>query len=137
MTEPETTDQTLPVDLGVDRAIELAKEAVAVRGADYIYTIGGVVSKGGVACKYVTNENGEDECSCIVGCILHKAGVPLAALTLHEGNGIGESVWGDVVTLTPAAKYFLQEIQGLQDDGCPWGAAVLVGENRARKAYRS
>jgi hypothetical protein len=114
------------IELTLEKAIELVEQAIADRGEDYVYERPEDVEE----CQYVHG----DEPGCIVGYILHAAGVDLG--TLHDNEGI----WASFVTNNLAmqnvlaADYgvacFLDSIQGEQDRGKTWGQALAYGLSR-------
>lgn len=93
----------------------LMEEAVAERGSDYQYdTLSG--------CDYVR----DGEPSCIVGCVLAAAGVPLDKLHQYEGtsasmvvDAVAPHEWAD-----PDIRSALELAQESQDSGRPWGEAL-------------
>lgn len=113
------------IELTLARTKELLAEAVAEKGEDFVYTNrdGHEVDSDGVTpCHYVH----DDKPGCIVGNVLHKAGVPLDELSRFEGQDAQEvtrSVCtveeGDVIRL-------LSGVQDRQDRGTAWGEAVSL-----------
>lgn len=77
-------------------------------------------------CSYV-NDNSSGP-GCFIGHWLHGHGVGLATLESNEGS-IADK-WYETYqhlvdfTLTQQAVMVLTEVQGFQDDGCPWGEAI-------------
>lgn len=112
------------IELTLDKTKELLAEAVAEKGAEYVYTnpegqTGS--SLGTVKCFYVHG----DQPGCLVGHVLHKAEASLTDLA-----GLEESAAEDVLSYLYDEDYredvafLLSEAQGHQDNGVPWGEAV-------------
>jgi hypothetical protein len=134
------------IELTMERTKELLAEAVAERGADYVYTTpnGTVVTpESGLRCLYVHRNNAEGElpepvAGCIAGLVLHKAGVSLEALRGHEDQPADDVLerleTNEVARGDAAVRTLLRNVQRRQDDGQPWGQAVansLAGEAKA------
>lgn len=109
------------LDLDFDRAVQLAREVIADYGEQHIY-VHVADAEGDATCVYVD----EGSCSCLVGHILHRAGVPLAALESHNNLGVGDDLFlTDVgVTADDRTADFLSHLQDSQDSGKPWGSAL-------------
>lgn len=121
-----------------DDALATLREAVAEKGADYIYTTPeGVQANGNVVCSYVHNGG---EPGCIVGNVLHRWGVGLDALLRIEGSTatiLGSGVWHDGRTeryLSRPVAGVLVAAQRAQDRGEPWGMALALAEEEASRA---
>ncbi|AWN05155.1 hypothetical protein SEA_VORVOLAKOS_75 [Streptomyces phage Vorvolakos] len=125
------------IDIDIDRAKALVNELIAERGADYVY------EKEGSSCKYVHGVgydedewgDGEENFSkatpgCLVGAVLHKAGVPLESMGTYSRNDEGsydliEHLTADeLVHVSQEANNFLGNVQASQDAGAPWGLAA-------------
>jgi hypothetical protein len=117
------------IELTLDRTKELLAEAVALKGADYVYTTpdgeqGNPDTQ--PICWYVHGE----EPGCIVGHALHAAGVPLGRLREEERNdagGVLRSLHGDSrlrFTHEDGVAELLAAVQQDQDSGVPWGEAL-------------
>lgn len=112
------------IELTMTRTRKLLTEAVAEKGADYVY-----VNKDGkladgtgeVECHYVHG----DQPGCIVGNVLHRAGVPLDVLGEYEAQNI-DHLSQSLLTAEPRVKLLLNHIQAHQDVGVPWGEAVRL-----------
>ena len=114
------------IELTLARAQELLAEAVAEKGEGFIYTNrNGVPAGDGVTCHYVHG----DQPGCIVGHVLHKAGVSLDALKEYEGQGAEHPVT-DLTNAPEDACRLLSYAQEYQDRGIPWGAAVRRAQVR-------
>lgn len=126
--------------LTLERAKQLAAEAVALKGAEYIYTNPDGYSADGALpigmdgdtlgeldeqCYYVHG----DEPGCIAGHILHLHGVPLHVLRDHELHG-ADSVVADLfgVEKNSLVASYLREMQRLQDNGKTWGQALSLAD---------
>jgi hypothetical protein len=108
------------IELTLARTKELLAEAVTLKGEDYVYVNrDGEQAGHDTSCHYVHG----DQPGCIVGHVLHRAGVSLADLSNYEGQGAEDpasqltDAGGEVVRLLAFA-------QEHQDRGVPWGEAV-------------
>lgn len=125
------------IDIDIDRAKALVNELIAERGADYVY------EKEGSSCKYVHGVkydeaewgDGQESFSeavpgCLVGAVLHRAGVPLDQMGTYSRNEEGsydliEHLTADeLVNVSREANNFLSNVQSSQDAGAPWGVAA-------------
>lgn len=110
------------------KALRLLREAVAKRGADYVY------KKPGATCKYVVKG---DQPSCMVGEVLLEAGLdpkvlyrtPLNKLSI---NSLVDELDPDVIQVDDAARVLLNEAQVFQDIGSTWGEALREARAKAR-----
>ena len=115
------------IQLTLERTKQLLAEAVAEKGADYVYTTpDGEQGNEDVSpnCFYVHGF----QPGCIVGHVLHKAGVSLASLREEESNnasGVLSSLRPDL-PYEPGVDVLLNEAQQAQDQGVPWGEAVRL-----------
>jgi hypothetical protein len=109
------------IELDFDRAVQLAREVIAEYGERHIY-VRVADAEGDATCVYVD----EGSCSCLVGHILHRAGVPLASLESHNNRGVGDDLFlTDVgVTADDRTADFLERLQDSQDSGNAWGSAL-------------
>lgn len=110
------------IKLTLDEAQRLAREVVAEYGAGYIYQQ--IADEyGNPGCRYIDNGS----CSCLVGHILYRAGVPIGDL---EGNNNERSVDDDSflvdvgVDADSRTEHFLSRLQEAQDRGSKWGVAL-------------
>jgi hypothetical protein len=111
--------------LSYDRTVQLLREVIGEFGEDHTYPIYPMerLSDGRqLRCFYVRN----DQPSCIVGHVLHCAGMPLEDLRKVEGYGPTDTLapvqfarWAD-----PEALDLLAEVQVQQDEGATWGEAL-------------
>jgi hypothetical protein len=111
--------------MAIHITLEWAKKAVEgamkERGADFVYEKPNAAKE----CLYVHADNTP---GCIVGLVLHNAGVPLSTLAKYEGTAaraliiclLDEQV---VDSADSEALYFLDALQMHQDDTTPWGDA--------------
>jgi hypothetical protein len=128
-----------------DTVVAKLDEAIADRGADYIYANeNGLVPNGGLydttECQYVHHYGTpEQSIGCIVGLVLNKLGVTADSLRQAEGqNVIGFALiyWGlfsyDGTRYSADPEVFghhhgivlLAFAQAKQDKGMPWGQAI-------------
>lgn len=137
MTETEPVREMILIDAAM--AEDLLRQAVALKGAAYIYTPEGatqnVRERPGQSClnwhKYA------DAPGCIVGTALFLAGVTGQDFIHYGGCGWGsQSIINALpfVQATPKAHYLLSEVQSLQDQGSTWGDAVRIGLERTGRA---
>lgn len=114
------------INLTYERTKELLKEAVAERGADYVDPD----ASRPTLCRNVhTAEDGKTLVpGCIVGWVLHKAGVSLELLEENNmaaaSSVLCELKEAGVLGYEVTALHLLNRIQGLQDGGVSWGEAV-------------
>jgi len=113
------------------RALELLRQAVALKGADYVYKPSDLETTD-LNCVYVR----DGRPACLVATALHVAGVPISVLSDMDAafHVIGDTSF-DVVCSTPGLPSFitpavevLRAAQQLQDSGMPWGHVVDVAE---------
>lgn len=118
-------------------ALALLERAVAEKGEDYIYPqLAKVAGKfiygpddyhsdNGV-CVYQTRYTRQP--ACIVGHALHYRGLLQNVVDAGRNEGCGPHILADKLGLfTGDAADFLSEVQGAQDGGKTWGAALRVG----------
>lgn len=112
----------------------LLREAVTERGKDYVYVSPYTGESGpGTVCYYVHDSRSEDGTpaaapGCLVGLVLHKAGVSLddlrgvgfqpADMALEDLRDAG------LLTFEPDLTSLLGRVQARQDNGEPWGPVV-------------
>lgn len=127
----------MAIELTLDRAKELLAEAVALKGADYVYVNpDGVQASGSFPgdCHYVHG----DQPGCIVGHVLHKAGVSLTLLSDQEGQNsyavLRNLHRASQVSCEEGVEALLGEAQGAQDMAVPWGEAVRQAEEALEDA---
>jgi hypothetical protein len=129
-----------------DKAIELLEEAVAQRGAEYVYP-----GEGAAQCHYFANSydvsralaDKIDEPMCIVGQVLNNIGITSADLNTLDvaaesgyvnrvvgANGLATLInrGSDTYIDTDAVEAF-GIAQGKQDIGENWGAALTATKN--------
>lgn len=116
------------IELDLARTKELLAAAVAERGEDFVYITPDTDEESAPKCLYVHEATGGLECGCIVGWVLHRAGVPLELLRQYEGShatDVLDRLWDiNVLAASLEAASLLHAVQGSQDDGSPWGEAV-------------
>lgn len=142
--------------IDLNKARELAHEALRMRGPSYIYRNPPLTPDGERnedSCYYVHHaglwEQGDKSapanpvCGCIVGYALHEAGIPLEVLREvgdeSDGNDTGSMSAGELLltlqsrgllTVTQDARDYLRSVQSDQDDGVSWGVAVRKADER-------
>lgn len=112
------------IELTLARTKELLAEAVAEKGEDFVYVdeFGQQADESGyVRCHYVHG----DQPGCIVGNVLHRAGVPLDELGAYEAQNAGDLFQGLFVAEGEAVR-LLNAVQSRQDLGVPWGEALRL-----------
>lgn len=110
-----------PERLTYTRTLQLLREVIAEKGEDFVYEP--FVDEDGFSmCRYVV----QGQPSCLVGHVLHRAGISLTELagvedtTPNSSDGPWED-WG-----TAAALDLLAEVQEKQDQGVAWGEALAL-----------
>ena len=122
--------------VNLDEAIQLVRDAVALKGEDYVYEPPKDDLYGGPTCLYAF----DGKPSCIVGHVFAALGVPIKPMEYGENSeekGIYSfGVAGDVadrlehdelVGFTIAAKDFLRVVQRKQDEFYTWSDALQAG----------
>ena len=107
--------------------VSALRAAVAEKGEDYVYTNpdGREAGDDGEAtCHYVHG----DQPGCLVGNVLHRLGVPLSVLELHEG-GAAYEVMGRIresgqLDFDLGVRGAAEMAQNRQDAGYSWGYAM-------------
>lgn len=111
------------------RALELMTDLVDAYGEDYVY--GRASSEGSPVqddCRY--EHNGVP--SCLVGHVLHRAGVTISQLLDLDTRGTSPVEFSGMgLDVTQEAGQLLGRAQGMQDVGVPWGRCLQV----ARENY--
>lgn len=110
------------IELTYDKVVELAKAEIAKEGDDFIYEQKIVDEM--TMCLYV-----HDGCpDCLVGRILHAAGVELEAFEHSEGDSAHEVLENlecdGMLQYTPEVLDFLSVLQSDQDYGRTWGYSL-------------
>lgn len=112
--------------LTYERVNSILDQILAEFGEDYVYVKPNALD----GCRYVHGVYPLEQPGCIIGQLLHQLGVPLDALTRHEGKA------ADVVVkkLFPETDWlvarYLSIIQEEQDSHETWGRAVEYGRMR-------
>lgn len=122
------------IELKYDQVNMLANEAIKVKGEDYVYidpsgNQAGPHNMGG--CWYVHGANDLTP-GCIVGHIIHAAGVSLEDLREREmgASTLLESLENAaILKADKASRIYLIMVQRAQDLGTPWGAADMVARS--------
>lgn len=119
------------IELTLEKAIELAENAVADRGADYVYTN---PEGNRDTCHYIHSKPGEPlVVGCIVGHMLNQLGIDLHAINnvadiLDVKKGLEER---EILTMDRWASAFLSRLQRRQDDGANWLSALDIARGYA------
>lgn len=132
----------MPITLGLDKTIQLLRNALDRRGAGYVYKDDSRFPQdedGDTRCVYVARDENGDPCpACLVGEVFAEAGVSLTLFLntpYFENRSLNEM---GVLRLkphlpkfdllvTPAALEALHKAQNIQDSGGTWGEAVNAG----------
>jgi len=111
---------------------EIVKEV----GVGYVYEMKeykNADGETGNTCVYVWKRKAD----CLIGRVLHRAGVTLKELSKHENEPASNIIEGmeeaGTMVAEPGVSLLLMDIQSNQDHGVPWGKAVRDG----RKGVRS
>lgn len=127
---------TEPITLDFATVKRLVTESITDKGEDHVYT------KEGGSCKYVHDVKSKWEYNtedydvdftyagpgCLVGEVLHRAGVPLELLYRVNTEGVQDAVdslayYGVLGTMERDVTEYLTNLQASQDRGAPWGLA--------------
>lgn len=111
-----------------DKIIETLIEIIEEKGPGYVYPDEEKFVPFGGGCRYTTDEGGP---SCIVGQLIYRLSPgefrKLHAYEVAFGTPVEvASLWDEVGVRVPGSRRImglLRELQKLQDDGEPWGAA--------------
>lgn len=109
------------IELTLARTNELLDEIVSDFGADYAYPY--------TVCRYVQESPAGPAPSCLVGHVLHRAGVPLDALALNAPADVKVQILTahGILRAEPDAVRLLTNAQRAQDKHTPWGDSVTAG----------
>lgn len=117
------------IELTLEETKRLLNEAVEERGAEYVYP--NATKDGDSTCRYVHYQPDGDTPGCIVGWVLHKAGIPLPELSKSEGENAVAAVRrlgiNGLLRTDPEVSTLLRKVQGWQDHAASWGKAVEKG----------
>lgn len=110
--------------------LAMAAAEIAVEGEDFIYkyddrAIYSDGSVGDAACSYYEADGTP---SCLVGRILHNAGLINPVTFNREGASAGQVV-DSLGGFTPEARAVLNRLQAWQDEGKTWGEALEFASN--------
>jgi hypothetical protein len=120
------------MNITLDQVRQSARKVVAEFGEDYVYEQREMFAST-VGCVY-TEDNGEP--SCIVAHILSDLGVSLEPFVGKNGpHELNTKRWGCInaeselgVTIDMKAKYYLGDLQEIQDEEQSWGRALEYAE---------
>lgn len=111
------------INLEYDAAVKLAQEQIALKGEGYVYKQHR--GEDGVGTCFYVHNNQPD---CIVGHILHAAGVGLDVLSVQEGSGAWTLLRrlkdGGILEYDDRVSRLLASLQGEQDNGSTWGESL-------------
>jgi len=121
-----------PIKLQYDALLASAQALVETVGPDYVYvTPDGEPADDGYnqQCLYVHNNGEASVPGCLVGTLLHSAGVPLGVMKDFEGEDAHQLItglkeYGILADIPGKADEFLQFAQARQDVGTTWANAV-------------
>lgn len=97
-------------------------ESIVAERPDYVYQ-----SPSGTSCFYVDPTN--ERPSCLVGHWMHRLDVPLTDMLPYEQESASALV-GSRFNTSDYLATLLDEVQGLQDSGHPWGVALSTARER-------
>lgn len=111
--------------LDYDTALSMLTDIVESKGADYVYvddpktqeTIDAYNSPSNNACFYKQHDG-------TPGCIIGHLAVALELPALQEGSTGAYALRQAGLDLTLEARILIDEVQGHQDLGVPWGKAL-------------
>lgn len=113
---------------------EVLREVVSER-PEYVYSAPEYMAPariGGGTCFYVHNDEDGTPVSagCVVGVVLQRLGVPLAAMAEREGEAALNMVPRLLKNISPKMVNVLDSVQSYQDEKTPWGEsyAKATGE---------
>lgn len=116
-------------------AIRFAEEAASEKPEGYIYVNpdGEKAGEFGISCAYWDYE--KDEPSCLVGQVLHKAGLDGGPMAYWKASGalifdLSDQLRG-VVEIDYDALDFLGRVQMRQDNGSTWRSSIESGKSAA------
>jgi len=115
----------MTIELTPERALELMREVVAEYGEDHEYDPL-QLPNGATACVYVH----EGAPSCLVGHVLHRAGIPLDVMGAHENMGPAHPNFLRATGITEQVALPLAAAQDVEDEGMTWGQALAAAEAR-------
>lgn len=137
-------DRIAVMELTLDRVNELLDQAILERGADYVYVPPGFENRkayegsGFSRCMYVHEDaDGEDCPGCIIGYVLHHAGVPLNELACYEGKGAATLLRSLRIDARYIVSDLLVKVQTRQDKGYTWGDAVAAAREEIADLTRT
>jgi hypothetical protein len=109
------------IELTYDMTLRYVADSINEKDLDYIYP-----RPDGEGCYYVHSVNHEMVAGCLVGHVLHRAGVTLGELHLREGavsDLIKSLKASEILTMDEKSRQYLIILQAIQDGGTPWGKA--------------
>lgn len=111
-------------------AIRFTEEAISEKPEGYVYINpdGDVAGEADISCSYWDRK--KDEPSCLVGQVLHKAGLGETIFGWkHSGYWIGELAHelSRSLEIDEDALQFLERVQERQDQGSTWAESLKAG----------
>jgi hypothetical protein len=121
------------ISLNFSDAIKFAWKAVGEKGDDYVYVNEDI--PGSRNCLYVHGRFDRNwRPGCLVGNILHRAGVSLNYMESRGGSAsdlLKDLERDEIIGVDSGAKSFLVIVQSLQDERIPWKVAIAAASNAA------
>jgi hypothetical protein len=133
------------IELTLQRVKDLAKQVVGEKSDDFVYVDRGGIKAdryGSANCSYVHVHKDFDDLTgavpgCLVGQILHRAGVTIEQLSLgdsylnggcsHSADELLEDLKrADRISYQGSVATFLRDLQDAQDKGKTWHAALKI-----------
>ncbi|WP_145500924.1 hypothetical protein [Streptomyces sp. CFMR 7] len=110
-----------------DEGVLATLKAVAGERPNYVYEAPEYQKDEETQCFYVhTDETGEPvSAGCLVGAVLHRMGVPLSMLALHETKHASAVTRSLGIGLNRNTEIALNGVQDDQDSGATWGEALI------------
>lgn len=124
------------ITLDLDQVIELTESLVKL-DPDFVYKDPDGKSGASASCMYVHASQKGIVPGCLVGAVLHKAGIPLDVLSRYDDNNHPAELLLDSLSNfgllegDSNVSDFLQNAQYAQDLGHTWGEALQRGKKAA------
>jgi len=122
MNDRESPVDFEPIKIDFGRAVELTEEVVAEKGEDFVYRD---------ECSYVVVNDYNKVPGCIVGQVLHKAGISIEVLGILDEvvtsggfTTVASLAHAGILDLDDKTEMFLNTVQEMQDGQEQYGAAL-------------